>query len=418
MTAVPLSPADGVELDTAANLDNPALDVTGVLEALMRGVRTDRATNIGFPGATDLDYAEVAPFFGQLWNNVGDPWTDPGGAAHTKPIERAVLSWFGALLGLPADERWGYVTTGGTEGNLAALHAARNRFPQAIAYYSQDAHYSIPKLLDILGVPSVAIRTSERGEMDYDSLHEFVAPNRHRPAIVVATVGTTMTEAVDDLARIDSVLREHGVRHRHVHVDAALAGVPLALDGLLRLDRADSIAISGHKFFATPIPCGVVLIRRSVQRAGVHVPYTATLDTTVTGSRCGQAALLLWHAIATHGREGLLIRARTARDLAAYATARLNDVGCPAWRHRHAFTVVLPTPPPVVTDRWNLATVSGRSHIICMPGVTKEQIDAFVGAISTAQVPAPTPLLPFQRGRTTAAVSGATAATATAVGTS
>ena len=36
MTAVPLSPADGVELDTAANLDNPALDVTGVLEALMR----------------------------------------------------------------------------------------------------------------------------------------------------------------------------------------------------------------------------------------------------------------------------------------------------------------------------------------------------------------------------------------------
>ena len=326
MTAVPLSPADGVGRGPPAHQANPPRDENGVGAARLRGVRTDRATNIGFPGATDLDYAEVAPFFGQLWNNVGDPWTDPGGAAHTKPIERAVLSWFGALLGLP------------DEGNLAALHAARNRVPQAIAYYSQDAHYSIPKLLDILGVPSVAIRTSERGEMDYDSLHEFVAPNRHRPAIVVATVGTTMTEAVDDLARIDSVLREHGVRHRHVHVDAALAGVPLALDGLLRLDRADSIAISGHKFVATPIPCGVVLIRRSVQRAGVHVPYTATLDTTVTGSRCGQAALLLWHAIATHGREGLLIRARTARDLAAYATARLNDVGCPAWRHRHAFT--------------------------------------------------------------------------------
>jgi histidine decarboxylase len=404
VTAVPLHPA-GVELDldAAADLDNPGLDVARVLDTLLRGVRADRATNIGFPGATDLDYSAVGPFFGQLWNNVGDPWTDPGGAAHTKPIERAVLNWFGALLGLPSDERWGYVTTGGTEGNLAALHAARSQLPQAVAYYSEDAHYSIPKLLDMLGVPSVAICADERGEMDYDHLGVVVAPNRHRPAIVIATAGTTMTEAVDDLSRIDAVLRRHGVRRRHVHVDAALAGVPLALDGSLRLDRADSIAISGHKFFATPIPCGVVLVRRSVQRAGTHVPYTDTLDTTVTGSRCGQAALLLWHAIATHGREGLLIRARAARNLAAYATARLNDVGCPAWRHRHAFTVVLPTPPTAVTDHWNLATVNGWSHIICMPGVTKDQVDAFVAAVATAQAPPPSPVIPFQRRRTPAA---------------
>jgi histidine decarboxylase len=380
--------ADPFELDmrTAADLDK-----------LWQAVSDGRSTNIGFPGATDIDYSPLARFFTTLFNNVGDPWSDPAGEAHTKRFEREVLDWFGRLFDVPEGEHWGYVTSGGTEGNLAALHSARNRHPRAVAYYSAAAHYSISKSLQVLGIPAVEVAADVHGEMDYHDLSRLVAQHRHLPAIVIATAGTTVTEAIDDTDRIDAVLRSHGVLRRHLHVDGALAGLPLALDGRLRLAApVDSIAISGHKFLATPIPCGLVLTRGGGRQHGRLIQYTATLDTTITGSRCGQAALLLWYAIQRFGREGLHARAQRARELAAYATDRLNGVGWPAWRHEHAFTVVFPTPPGL-SERWTLSTTDGVSHIICMPGISRRQIDAFVADIAVAMRAARPRALPRQR---------------------
>ncbi|MDG4810507.1 histidine decarboxylase [Micromonospora sp. WMMD1120] len=371
------------------------MNVAAVVRALLDNAADGQRTAIGFPGAVDMDYSAVLPLFGRLFNNVGDPLSDPGGTAHTKVLERAVVDWCADLLALPADDRWGYVTAGGTEGNLAALHAAHRRHPDAVVYYSRAAHYSVGKILDIIGAPGELVDVDEGGEMDYRHLATLVGWRRHRPAIVVATAGTTMTEAVDDPARVDAVLREAGVDRRHVHVDAALAGIPLALDGVLTLapgSGVDSIAVSGHKFFGTPIPCGLVLMRDSIRRPGRHVAYTATLDTTVSGSRCGQAAALLWCAIAAHGRDGHRARTARARDLAAYAVEQLTAIGWPAWRHPHAFTVVLATPPAAVTGKWLLATDGSWSHTICMPGVTRGQIDALVADLQTASrdgVPVP-----------------------------
>jgi histidine decarboxylase len=56
----------------------------------------------------------------------------------------------------------------------------------------------------------------------------------------------------------------------------------------------------------------------------------------------------------------------------------LTEIGWPAHRHPHAFTVVLRTPPETVTKKWVLAGDSQWSHIITMPGVVADQIDAFV----------------------------------------
>jgi histidine decarboxylase len=388
---------DTTSLDVLAALDNPDLDVDRVLAGIRAVHDTSRAVSIGFPGATDVDHSPVLPFFAQLWNNVGDPWTDPG-TAHTKALERAVIAWFADLVGLPADDRWGYVTGGGTEGNLAALHAARTRHPKTLTYYSAAAHYSIPKILHLLGMTGVCVRADGRGEMDYDHLAKLVKARGRRTAIVVATAGTTVTEAVDDTTRIDTVLRTNNVTQRYIHIDAALSGIPLALDGTLRLDHTASpairsITVSGHKFLGAPLACGIVLIRRGTTAPGARIAYTATVDSTISGSRTGQAALLLWHIIATHGHAGLRARATAARELAAYATTRLNEVGWPAWRHPHAFTVVFPTPPSTVTARWTLSTTDGTSHLICMPGVTREQIDAFTADLVTATTtPNPAPI--------------------------
>jgi histidine decarboxylase len=42
----------------------------------------------------------------------------------------------------------------------------------------------------------------------------------------------------------------------------------------------------------------------------------------------------------------------------------------------------------VVTEKWTLASTHGRSHIICMPGVTQEMIDNFLVDMRTIAAPA------------------------------
>ncbi|GIJ12167.1 histidine decarboxylase [Micromonospora andamanensis] len=393
------------DLAVAADLSRTPIDVTAVLDHLIHTADAAAATSIGYPGAVDLDHTAVMTRLShRLWNNIGDP-SDTGGVAHTRVLEQAVIAWVAELLGMPVGDRWGYVTTGGTEGNLSALHAAYRRWPTARIYYSTAAHYSVPKIIDMLGAYKVVVAARPDGEMCYDDLAAQLRKRRRWPAIVVATAGTTMTEAVDDTTRIRAILSEYGMTG-HLHVDAALSGIPLALDGQLRLDDAGgigSIAISGHKFLGVPTPCGVVLIRDSIRTpARPQVAYTAATDTTITGSRCGLAAALLWHAIALHGREGHRWRAAEARSTAAYAVEQIRATGWTAWRWPHAFTVVLPTPPEPVRAKWLLATDGTVSHLICMPGITRGQIDALAADLATAiATPIPRPRTPYPADFTT-----------------
>ncbi len=234
-------------------------------------------------------------------------------------------------------------------------------------------------------MPAVAVAEDRYGEMDYAALRTAVARNRRRPVIVVATAGTTMTEAVDSVAEIHQVLDDLGVERRYVHVDAALAGVPLALladDKRPAFDfraGADSIGFSLHKFLATRMPGGLVVARTDAPAAsGGRVEYTGAADTVVTCSRNGHLALMAWYAVRTLGREGLRKRAETARITAAHLVDALGELEWPAWRNPHAFTVVMATPPEDVTDRWRLATEGGLSHYVCLPGRSLAQADEFV----------------------------------------
>jgi histidine decarboxylase len=97
--------------------------------------------------------------------------------------------------------------------------------------------------------------------------------------------------------------------------------------------------------------------------------------------------LWLWITLRRHGIAGLRARAEQAREVAAYTHGRLVEIGWPAQRHRHAFTVVLATPPAQVTEKWALASDAGRSHIVCVPGITREQIDEFISDLHAGATP-------------------------------
>jgi histidine decarboxylase len=187
------------------------------------------------------------------------------------------------------------------------------------------------------------------------------------------------------------VLHDQAIRRHVIHSDAALAGVPLALldkrPHFDLADGADSIAISGHKFIGAPFPSGVLITRRSAaQTLRRRIAYTGSPDSTISGSRSGHAPLMLWYAIHRVGPAAWRQRAEQSRQLAEYTLDKLRDLGWPAWRNPHAFTVMMQTPAPQVAQRWMLATNDeGWSHIVCMPGITHDHIDRFLAELAAVE---------------------------------
>ncbi|MEV6632813.1 pyridoxal-dependent decarboxylase [Actinoplanes sp. NPDC051470] len=390
----------------------PSTDTGGdpelALVKLLTDARAARRYDIGFPGATDLGFPALAQILtGQLLNNVGDPWDLGHGRNHTKEIEQQVIATVADLLRAPPS-RWGYLTTGASEGTLHALDAAWLRYRDLVVYTSTSGHYSIVKGARLLKLPVVTVRTDAFGRMDIVDLRAELARRRERSAMIVATAGTTMTEAVDDVAAITDVCDELAVTRRRIHVDAALGGIPYATlpDGVRPsfdfTAGATSMVISGHKFLSTLMPCGVLIYAEPpAATGGGRVAYTGSADSTITGSRSGHTPLLLWWALNTLGPHGLRQRAEASRELATYTHHRLQKIGWPTALNPHAFTVTLDQPPPPVLAKWVLATNGRTAHIVCMPGVTRDQIDEFLNDLSVSRP------IPAQRRRRLMAVQTA-----------
>jgi histidine decarboxylase len=338
---------------------------------------------IGYPIAQDFDYSELYPLFSLPLNNVGDPQVESTYDLNSRSIEREVVDFFAGLFHAPVNNSWGYVTNGGSEGNLYSLYVARELYPNAVVYYSEATHYSVQKNIHLLNMPSIVIRSRHNGEMDYEDLDQVIQLHRHKPAIIVANIGTTMMEAKDSVPAIKAILRKSAIKNHYIHCDAALAGTYLALleqaNDFDFSHGADSIAISGHKFIGSPIPCGVVIVKKNYRdRIGKTIPYIGTVDTTITGSRNGHSPVFLWYAIKKMGREGLRQRALDSLELAEYTVQELKSIGIDAWKNENAITVVFPAPSAALCTKWQLATEGKWTHMICMPGISKEKVDEFL----------------------------------------
>lgn len=345
----------------------------------------ERSTHfLGYPCTPDFDYSMLNKFLKYPMNNVGDSFY-LGGTYHinTHSFEREVVDFFAQLLKAPENNYWGYITNGSTESNLYTLYLARRLHPSGIVYFSEEAHYSIEKNIEILGMQSQKVRSQKNGEIDYEDLENKIKAYPGLPAIVVANIGTTVKEAKDDIKEIHKILNKLKVTERYIHCDAAFSGsYAQFLSPKPHFDfseGADSIIISGHKFIGSPIPCGIVIVLKdNKEKVSNYVNIIDSLDDSITGSRNSFTPLILWYAIKTIGRDGLRNRLYECLDLASYTMGKLKNAGIKTWRNTNALTILIPNVSKRLQHKWQLATHDGVSHIIMRPGITKKMIDRFV----------------------------------------
>jgi len=353
------------------------------LKDFYKRLEEEKKTFVGYPVNSSFDYSGLFNFLSIPLNNVGDPFCSGYYGLDSREFEVEVLEWFAELYQAPKDNYWGYVTNGGTEGNLYGLYLARELYPKGVVYYSQDTHYSASKNIRVLNMDHVMIKSRLNGEMDYKDLRSMMSTWRSAPPIIFANMGTTMREGFDNIEEIKKVLKDLAIPEYYIHVDAALGGMTLPfIDDAPLFDfttGVQSVSISGHKLIGSPIPCGIVLaLKSNVGRVSRAVEYVGSLDSTISGSRNGFTPLILWYAIKKYGFNGFKKVIRGCVRTAEYAVTELNNAGIKAWKNDYSITVVFPRPRESLVKKWKLAVQDDIAHVICMPQVDRRVVDEII----------------------------------------
>jgi len=195
--------------------------------------------------------------------------------------------------------------------------------------------------------------------------------------------------AVDDLQRVLRIL--HGLGYTRdqffIHCDGALFAMmlPFVEHGpeVSFQQPIDSIAVSGHKFLGCPMPCGVVVQRKEhLLKLERNIEYLNSKDTTIMGSRNGQAPLFLWYTLRKKGCAGLLEDVKNCMQLAKYLRDQLTMRRVSCMLNDLSTTVVFERPDDdVFIRKWQLACEGAIAHVVVMPNVTKDKIDLFVNEL-------------------------------------
>ncbi|MBI5274309.1 MAG: histidine decarboxylase [Chlamydiales bacterium] len=343
---------------------------------------------VGYPIHQAFDYSKLFHFLQFHINNLGDPFLDSWHyKINTLKIEKEVIDHVAKLFHAPKDNYWGYVTNGGTEGNLYGLYVARELHPEGVVFYSDQTHYSVPKNLRLLRMRGVKVKSQPNGEVDYQALQHAIIHEEKTP-IILANIGTTMRGAVDDVAKIKEILSDLNIEKYYIHCDAAFFGMILPFISELESQffdfrlGIDSMAISGHKMIGTPMPCGIVLVNKThVDQVGSYIEYTGSKDNTISGSRNGLTPLFLWYELNYNKRGNLVEVTKDCLKRAGYALKKFNDAGIEAWRNKNSIIVVFPRPSDKIIKKWQLAVEGDIAHMITLPHLSYKVIDQVVAQV-------------------------------------
>lgn len=327
--------------------------------------------------------------------SVGSPYKEAWDMLHVDEFEREVVDFVAGTFGFRGGH-WGVVTNGGTDGNLHGIYfgrktlEAKSELPP-ILYVSAEAHYSVQKLGDILRIETRIIGVHPTGQMDIEDFRRQLDPTR--PALVAIAVGGTFKGAIDDQRAIDRVLKEVKPPACYRHLDVALFGgyLPWLDDPAARelVDQAamgfDSLAVSGHKFFALNEPAGVFLCRKEILQhlTKLTVPYLGGIVMpTISCSRSGFDVLKLYWRIMTTGPAGFRAEANHVLAMTAKLLAALAARGVEAHANPWSNTVYFRRPREEVVHRCCMACSGEFSHVVVMQYFDEELVERLADEIA------------------------------------
>jgi L-2,4-diaminobutyrate decarboxylase len=222
--------------------------------------------------------AALAGLVSELLNN-GSAVYEMGMAGNA--IERVVIEHTARHVGYVPAESGGFITSGGTLGNLTALLTARAALPHDVWHegygsgrlaiiVSEEAHYCVDRAARIMGLGDAGvlkIPVDGQYKIRTDLLEATYLKAQAAGLTVFAVVGSgssTSTGAHDDLAALGTFARAHGL---WFHVDAAHGGgaffSPTYRHLLAGAEQADSVVIDYHKLLMVPALATAVIYKRA-----------------------------------------------------------------------------------------------------------------------------------------------------------
>jgi len=240
---------------------------------------------LGHQVSTPLPAAALAEFTAALLNNTNCVY-EMGPVACA--MEKHVIDWMAQKIGYDtlAD---GFLTSGGTLGNLTALLAARqqkagfNVWKEGVCsskrlsvLVSEQSHYSVKRALNIMGLGDescVQVLVKENFSMDTTQLekaYQTAIKENRKVFAVVANACSTATGSYDDLEAIAYFCEKHGL---WMHVDGAHGATALLSKThkklLKGIETADSVVWDAHKMMMMP-----TLITAVIFKNGRHAHET------------------------------------------------------------------------------------------------------------------------------------------------
>jgi aromatic-L-amino-acid decarboxylase len=244
--------------------------------------------------------------------------------------------------------------SGGSAANLNGLTVARywaakrdgwnirdeglqNNHPAMIYYTSSEAHSSVQRCVEQLGIGASNLRridSDDQFRMRPDALRQAIEKDLVaglRPACVVAACGSTNVGAIDPISDIADVTEEFNL---WLHVDGAYGGIvgldPAYTEMTRALNRVNSLTLDPHKWLQVPLDCGALLVRnRHLNQENYSlVPDYLRAAGTDEGSvpwpcehmfelTFGDRALKTWAAVARLGLAGVRDMVINCNDLAS-----------------------------------------------------------------------------------------------------
>ncbi len=318
-----------------------------------------------------------------LWNaSLNQNLLHPAISPVARDFEMKAIDWLCPYFGMNG----GHLTPGSTLSNLTALWVARDLKGVEKIVASEEAHISMKKSANILGLEFETVPCNYDSRINIDLL-----PTDLSKSCLVLTAGTTAAGAIDDLNISNNAA--------WVHVDAAWAG-PLRISQkhgylLNGIEKADSISISGHKWIFQPKDSSILLFKNTEeanQSISMSAGYLSSSNIGIMGSR-GAIGLPLLATLMAWGKEGLARRLDGCMTLSDELHSHLLETGVCVFAKPASGVILWQPDAPYSADEIfcrlpngsaSLATISGEKWIRHVAANPNMEIGLLCSEITTA----------------------------------